>query len=84
MVLDKFSNHLDTSIGDQHPILNAFLQAYNFHEDIILSPDDIWLMICIYFATYVNQNRDELTHLYIDDQQSKILTVENEQTSSTE
>ena len=75
---------VDTSSGDHHPVLTAFLRAYNSHEDVILSPDDIWLMICIYFAQYVNHNLDELAHLYLDDQTSKVLTIENEETDETE
>ena len=75
---------LDTSSGDHHPVLTAFLRAYNSHEDIILSPDDIWLMICIYFAQYVNHNVNELAHLYLDEETSKVLTIENEETDQTE
>jgi hypothetical protein len=75
---------LDTSAGDHHPVLTAFLRAYNSHEDVILSPDDIWLMICIYFAQYVNHNMNELSDLYLDEQTSKILTIENEDTEPTE
>ena len=70
---------LDTFLDDQHPILTAFLRAYNSHEDIILSVDDIWLMICIYFANYINSNGHGLTHLYVDHQTNNVLTVENEQ-----
>jgi len=75
---------LDTSNCVSHPILIAFLHAYNSHEDIILSPDDIWLMICIYFAKYVNHNITKLNHLYINDQNNKLITIENDQTVESE
>lgn len=80
-----FQVHLDTTLDDQHPVLSAFLQAYNFHEDLILSPDDFWLMISIYFSIYVNENRQQIFDLYFDNNETnRILTIENEQTSSTE
>jgi hypothetical protein len=75
---------LDTSKCVNHPILTAFLHAYNSHEDVILSPDDIWLMICIYFSKYVNQNSTKLEHLYISDQTNRLITVENEETIESE
>ncbi|CAF1573212.1 unnamed protein product [Adineta steineri] len=70
-----------TSTCNNHPILTAFLRAYNSHEDIILSPDDIWLMICIYFAKYVNNNMVKLRHLFINTQKNELLTVDNDQTT---
>ena len=74
---------LDTSVDEQHPVLSAFLQAYNFHEDLILSPDDVWLMILISFASYVNENRTNLADLYFEDNETaRVLTIENEETSS--
>ena len=74
---------LDTSHGDNHPILAAFLRAYNSHEDVILSPDDIWLMICIYFAKYANQNADKLDHWHANASENKSVTIENEQSIGT-
>ncbi|UJR37591.1 hypothetical protein I4U23_030289 [Adineta vaga] len=69
-----------TSICENHPILTAFLRAYNSHEDIILSPDDLWLMICIYFAKYVNNNSTKFSHLFINNQTNRSITIENDQT----
>lgn len=80
-ITQNFSNEifLDTSNCESHPILTAFLHAYNSHEDIILSPDDIWLMICIYFSKYVNQNSKNLNHLFINNEKTKLITIENEE-----
>lgn len=66
---------LDTSSEEKHAIFQAFLYAYNSHEDIVLNPDDIWLMICIYFATYVNQNSEQLRTLFVDHEGTKLLTI---------
>ncbi len=41
-------------------------------------------MICIYFTKYINQNARKLTHLYINDQRNKLITIENEQTIQSE
>jgi hypothetical protein len=67
----------DTSLCNNHAILSAFLYAYNSHEDIVLSPDDIWIMICIYFSKYVNDNAEKLRSLFVDhDGQQKLKVVQ--------
>ncbi len=65
----------DTSLSENHAIFSAFLYAYNSHEDIVLSPDDIWLMICTYFSKYVNENAEQLRSLFVDHDGQKKLTV---------
>jgi len=65
----------DTSLSENHAIFSAFLYAYNSHEDIVLSPDDIWLMICTYFSKYVNENAEQLRSLFVDHEGQKKLTV---------
>ncbi|CAF1252400.1 unnamed protein product [Adineta steineri] len=64
-----------TSLNESHAIFSAFLFAYNSHEDIVLSPDDIWLMICIYFSQYVNEKAEQLRRLFVDHDNRKQLTV---------
>jgi hypothetical protein len=68
----------DTSLCKKHAILSAFLYAYNSHEDIVLSPDDIWMMICMYFSKYVNDNAEKLRSLFVDHEDQKKLTVVQE------
>ncbi|CAF0782252.1 unnamed protein product [Rotaria sp. Silwood1] len=69
------ANGPHTSSKVNHAIFSAFLYAYNSHEDIVLSPDDIWLMVCIYFSTYVNQNVEQLRTLFVDHEDRKLLTI---------
>ncbi|CAF4013388.1 unnamed protein product [Adineta steineri] len=69
------ANGPHTSSGDNHALFTAFLRAYNSHEDIVLSPDDIWLMICIYFSKYVNENAEQLRTLFVDHEGKKLLTI---------
>jgi hypothetical protein len=52
------------------------LYAYNSHEDIVLSPDDIWLMICTYSSEYINGNAEQLRSLFVDHEGQKKLIVE--------
>ncbi|CAF1134795.1 unnamed protein product [Didymodactylos carnosus] len=56
-------------------VLQAFVTAYNNHEDLILSPDDIWMVICINYALHVNENAEQLRHLFVDHQGKKQLTI---------
>jgi hypothetical protein len=58
-----------------HPLFEAFLAAYNSHEDIVLSPDDIWLMITIYYAKYVDDNAEVLRSLFVDHEGKRKLVV---------
>jgi hypothetical protein len=58
-----------------HPVFEAFLAAYSKHEDIVLSPDDIWLMITIYYSKYVDDNAEELRSLFVDHEGKKKLVV---------
>ncbi|CAF3874380.1 unnamed protein product [Rotaria sordida] len=59
----------------QNAVLKAFLLAYNRHEDIILSPDDLWLLITINFSKYVNSKSEQLRHIFVDHQDKKKLVV---------
>jgi hypothetical protein len=34
-------------INSGHAVFEAYLAAYNAHYDLVLSPDDIWLMMTI-------------------------------------
>ncbi len=66
---------LDTSLHENHAIFAAFLYAYDSHEDIVLSPDDIWLMIYIYFYKYVNDNAEQLRKVFVGHEDKKLLTI---------
>ncbi|CAF1161024.1 unnamed protein product [Rotaria sordida] len=74
-VQHMIANGSYTSSIEKHAIFSAFLFAYNSHEGIVLCPDDIWLMICIYFSQYVNDNAEQLRILFVDDYDRKRLTV---------
>ncbi|CAF0985131.1 unnamed protein product [Adineta ricciae] len=70
------TNGSHTSANETHAIFSSFLFAYNSHEDIVLSPDDIWLMVCIYFSQYVNDHAEQLRKLFVDHEDGrKRLTI---------
>ena len=56
-------------------LYEAFCSAYNTHEDVILSPDDVWMTICLQFTKYVNANAEKMRHLFVDHEGKKQLTV---------
>lgn len=65
--------HTETS---SNAVLQAFVSAYNQHHDIVLSPDDMWMVVCMQFAAYVNKNAEQLRSLFVEHPEGKInLTV---------
>lgn len=58
-----------------HPFYDAFCQAYNNHKDVILSPDDVWVMITLEFSKYINNNAEAMRNLFVDHEGKKKLTV---------
>lgn len=55
--------------------LDAVLGAYNNHEDLVLSPDDIWMLICLQFSKHVDENAEQLRDLFVEHQGQKQLEV---------
>lgn len=62
-------------IRSGHAVFEAYLAAYNAHEDLVLSPDDIWLMITIYYSRYVVDHAERMRHLFVDHTGKKELTI---------
>jgi hypothetical protein len=60
-----------------HPdnFLGAFVEAYNQHGDVLLSPDDVWIMILLFFSKYVNKQADVLREKFVSHEGKKKLTV---------
>jgi len=56
-------------------LYGAMVQAYNTHQDVLLSPDDLWLSVCLRFAQYVNGNADKMRGLFVDHEGQKKLSV---------
>jgi hypothetical protein len=55
--------------------LGSFLFAYNNHGDIVLNPDDMWLMVSLYFSKYVDSNAKKLREKFVKHNGQKELIV---------
>jgi hypothetical protein len=54
---------------------SAFVNAYNDHQDITLAPGDVWLLVCLHFSKYVNDNAEKLRSQFVAHEGQKKLTV---------
>ncbi len=45
---------------------NAFYTPYNQHGDVFLVPDDIWLMISMFFSKYMDQHAEKLRSHFVN------------------
>lgn len=68
-------NNGSANLGGGNPFFTAFLMAYNQHEDVVLSPDDVWFTICQSVSKYVNDNAEAVRKLFVDHDGKKKLTV---------
>lgn len=64
-------------IDSTNSFLGAFLDAYNYHGDIVLSPDDIWIAISLYVSKYIDDNAETLRKKFVmHDGKIKLTVVE--------
>ena len=73
-----------TELSFTNAVLEAFLLAYNTHQHLVLSPDDMWLVVCIQFAEYVNKHVEQLRSLFVEHSDGKKLLRVIESRSSDE
>ncbi len=64
-----------TEYSNNNNFYMAFYSAYNSHGSIILSPDDIWIQICMNFSRYISEFPEELRYLFVDHEDKKQLVV---------
>jgi len=65
------NNQVNVVKRHQNSFYEAFLHAYNYHEDIILSPDDVWLCICFEFSKYINNNSEQMRNKFVSHEGKK-------------
>ena len=53
----------------------AFYEAYINHGDIVLVPDEIWIMISLFLSKYIDENAEKLRHKLVKHEGIKTLTV---------
>jgi len=56
-------------------VLEAFLWAYYRHHDIVLSPDDMWLLVCMYFAVHIHNNTEQLRSIFVEHEGKILLKI---------
>lgn len=76
------NNPIDQS--PSNPFYNSFVNAYNYHKDVVLAPDDVWTMICLQFSQYVNRYAEQLRSQLVYHRGKMELTVitDNERSES--
>lgn len=53
----------------------AYWEAYNNHGEIILSPDDIWIQICLGFSHHVSASPQLLSKKFFDRENQEELNI---------
>lgn len=74
-VLSYEENCVANTYGHSNSFYSAFANAYNNHEDVVLSPDDTWMIICLHFSKYINDNAEKMRHMFVSHEGKKKLTV---------
>jgi hypothetical protein len=54
---------------------SAILEAYNTHSDLILGPDDLWLVVQLKFSEWVNAHAEEVRNLFVSHEGKKKLLM---------
>lgn len=74
-VLCYMENCKVNTYAHSNSFYGAFVQAYNNHEDLVLSPDDVWMIICMHFSKYINDNGEKMRNMFVDHEGKKGLEV---------
>jgi hypothetical protein len=45
---------------------SAFYEAYMNHGDLKIKPDEVWMMIMLYFTKYVDDNAEQLRKAFVN------------------
>lgn len=55
--------------------VNTLIDAYNYHHNLIIRPDDIWAAIMTQFSFYINKHAEDFRGKFVDFEGKKQLTV---------
>jgi len=75
IVLTYIENCPAMFVNHQNSFFGSFMAAYNTHQDVLLAPDDVWLVVCLQFSKYVNKNAEVLRDKLVSHEGQKNLTV---------
>lgn len=59
-----------------HGLAQAFLNAWGYHEAVVVSPDDVWMAIQGIFCKYMEAHAEELRSTFVDHEGKKKLEVD--------
>lgn len=62
-------------VESNHPFFQSMYRAYADHRPFELSPEALWLLICQGFSLHVNNNAEELRHLFVDFEGKRTLSA---------
>jgi hypothetical protein len=51
---------------NENGFFHAFYEAYINHGDIKITPDEVWMVIMLYFSKYVDNNAEELRKAFVN------------------
>jgi hypothetical protein len=74
---ENIINSSDNNYRTQNNFINAFLDAYNYHKNIVIRPDDIKLQLLMIISTCVSNNPDKFRSYFTDTTEKKELKVKN-------
>jgi hypothetical protein len=57
-------------------LVSTVMHAYNWHHNLVIRPDDIWIAILVQFNLYVNAHAEELRHLFVAHEGKKELVID--------
>ena len=61
------------------PVHNGFVlaasEAYNYHHNLVIRPDDVWVAVTNQFSAYVNGNAESLRTLFVNHEGKKELVT---------
>lgn len=70
-----FYQNSQINYKSQASFANAFVQAYNTHGDIALSPDDVWFQILTQITKYIDSNAEALRSKFVSHKEKQFLSV---------
>ncbi len=61
------------------PFFNGMIDAFAYHNPVVLSPDVLWMLVCQGFSHYVNENNETMRDVLVDFSGRRALSVSTAQ-----
>lgn len=52
-------------------LVHTALEAYNYHHNLVIRPDDLWIAILAQFSLYVNRHSAEMRKFFVEHKEGK-------------